>query len=298
MAERGHEFGPYARTLCELGQEHPEVVALVGDLTDATEVSAFAERFPQRYFNIGMAEQNMMGIAAGMAFEGDVPFVHSFGVFVTRRAYDQLAIAICYHNLSVKLIGTIPGLTSRLGPTHQAIEDVALMRHLPNMTVIDPADAVEIRHATRAAFAHPGPVYLRMQRREVPVLHDETGYRFEIGKAIPMAQGTDVILISTGLMLAHVLDAHDVLAREHVSAGILHVPTIKPLDSGAITSAAAATGALVTVENPYCGGRIGERRRRGGRRGLSCPRHSRRHTGPVRPRRYARIPVSRVWADC
>jgi len=250
-------FGPYGKSLVTLGEREGHTVVLGADLANSTEIDGFAKRFPERFFNIGAAEQNAINIAAGLAFEGEIPFVHSFGVFLTRRSYDQVCVQIAMHRANVKLIGVIPGLTSRLGPTHQAIDDVALMRLLPGMTVIDPADATEIEQAVPAIAAYDGPVYMRAMRREVPVILDPGSYRFEIGKAVELSSGTDVAILSTGLMLGESLSAVKILQQQSVSASLLHIPTVKPLDREAVLRAAASAGAVVTVENHLVSGGLG-----------------------------------------
>lgn len=250
-------FGPYGRALISLGEARPEVVVLGADLGTSTEIDGFQKRFPDRFFNLGAAEQNEVDVAVGMAFEGDIPFVHSFGVFLTRRAYEQVCVQVAMHRANVKLVGVIPGLTSRLGPTHQAIEDLSLMRALPGMTVLDPADATEIAQMVPAMADHDGPVYARMMRREVPVLLDPDRYRFRIGAAVLLRTGADVLLVTTGLMLGPVLAAADVLADEGVSAAVLHCPTVKPLDEAALLDLAATCRAVVTAENHLVAGGLG-----------------------------------------
>lgn len=249
--------GPYGQALIALGEVRPEVVVLGADLGTSTEIDGFQRRFPDRFFNLGAAEQNEVDVAVGMAFEGDIPFVHSFGVFLTRRAYEQVCVQVAMHRANVKLVGVIPGLTSRLGPTHQAIEDLSLMRTLPGMTVLDPADATEIAQMVPAMADHDGPIYARMMRREVPALLDPTRYRFRIGQAVVLRTGADVLLVTTGLMLAPVLAAAASLAAEGVSAAVLHCPTVKPLDEAAILDLAATCRAVVTAENHLVAGGLG-----------------------------------------
>lgn len=257
LARPAEAFGPYKQALIALGEARDDVVVLGADLGTSTEIDGFQARFPDRYFNVGAAEQNEIDIAVGMSFEGDIPFVHSFGVFLTRRAYEQVCVQVAMHRANVKLVGVIPGLTSRLGPTHQAIEDLALMRTLPGMTVLDPADATEITQMVPAMAELDGPVYARMMRREVPVLLDPERYRFRIGQAVPLRSGTDVLLVTTGLMLAPVLAAADLLAARGVSAAVLHCPTVKPLDVPAVLDLAATCRAVVTAENHLVAGGLG-----------------------------------------
>lgn len=257
LAQPQEETGPYRRTLVAVGEARPEVVVLGADLGNSTEIDAFQQRFPDRFFNVGSAEQNEVDIAVGMAFEGQVPFVHSFGVFLTRRAYEQVCVQVAMHGANVKLVGMIPGLTSRLGPTHQAIEDLSLMRTLPGMTVLDPADATEIEQAVWAMVDHRGPVYARMMRREVRRVLDPERYRFQIGKAVPLAAGRDVLLVSTGLVLETALQAAAMLRSEGVSAAVLHMPTLKPLDRECLLDLARDAGAVVTIENHLVTGGLG-----------------------------------------
>ncbi len=257
LARPAEAFGPYKQALIALGEARDDVVVLGADLGTSTEIDGFQARFPDRYFNVGAAEQNEIDIAVGMSFEGDIPFVHSFGVFLTRRAYEQVCVQVAMHRANVKLVGVIPGLTSRLGPTHQAIEDLALMRTLPGMTVLDPADATEISQMVPAMAEVDGPVYARMMRREVPVLLDPERYRFRIGQAVPLRSGADVLLVTTGLMLAPVLAAADLLAARGVSAAVLHCPTVKPLDVPAVLDLAATCRAVVTAENHLVAGGLG-----------------------------------------
>ncbi len=249
-------FGPYREAIVALGESDPRVVVLGADLGNSNEIDLFRERFPERFFNLGAAEQNEVNVAAGLALEGFVPFVHSFGVFLTRRAYEQVCVQIAMQRANVKLLGFLPGLVSRLGPTHQATDDLALMSALPGTTVIAPADATEIAQVVRAIAEHDGPVYSRMLRREVPVLLDPETHRFEIGKAYPLSKGADVTLLTTGMMLSNVLEAARLLRETGVDAGVLHVPTVKPLDRDAIL-AAAARGPLVVVENHTVVGGLG-----------------------------------------
>ncbi|ODT14298.1 MAG: transketolase, partial [Mesorhizobium sp. SCN 65-12] len=196
----------------------------------------------------GMAEQNLVAVAAGLARSSKVPFATTYGVFATRRAYDFVAIALAHSNLDVKIVAGLPGLTTGYGGTHQAIEDLALMRMIPGLTIIDPCDATEIEAATEAIAEHRGPVYMRLLRGAVPVVL-EPGYRFEIGKARRLREGTDIGIVSTGFMTERALDAADALRKQGISAGVLHVPTIKPFDAEAVAEFAAGVGRVVTAEN-------------------------------------------------
>lgn len=266
MADTGHGLllreprlvhGPYRTALAALGEARPDVVVVGADLGNSTEVDLFRERFPERFFNVGAAEQNEVGVAVGLAFEGEVPFVHSFGVFLTRRAYEQVCVQVAIHAANVKLIGMIPGLTSRLGPTHQAIEDLSLMRTLPGMCVVDPADATEISQAVWAFADWKGPVYSRMLRREVKVLFDPATYRFEVGRAVWLREGDDVAILTCGLALEPAIEALAILTTLGIEASLLHVPTLKPLDIDAVLRAARRCGAVVTSENHLVVGGLG-----------------------------------------
>jgi transketolase len=239
---------PFGRALARLGKARSDIVGLTADLGKYTDILPFRDAFPDRFFNVGMAEQNLVAVAAGLARSGKVPFATTYGVFATRRAYDFVAIALAHSNLDVKIVAGLPGLTTGYGGTHQAIEDLALMRMIPGLTIIDPCDATEIEAATEAIAEHRGPVYMRLLRGAVPVVL-EPGYRFEIGKARLLREGTDVGILSTGFMTERALDAADALRRQGISAGVLHVPTIKPFDAEAVAEFAAGVGRVVTAEN-------------------------------------------------
>jgi transketolase len=239
---------PFGRAMKALGEKRSEIVGLTADLGKYTDILPFRDAFPDRFFNVGMAEQNLVAVAAGLARTGLIPYATTYGVFATRRAFDFVAIACAHSNLNVKIIAGLPGLTTGYGGTHQAIEDLALMRMIPGLIVIDPCDATEIEAATIAIADHPGPVYMRQLRGAVPVVLDP-GYRFEIGKARRLRDGKDVGIVSTGLMTERAIDAADALAKRGVSVAVLHVPTIKPFDSEAVTEFAAGVDHLVTAEN-------------------------------------------------
>jgi transketolase len=239
---------PFGKALARLGQTRPEIVGLTADLGKYTDIHPFRDAFPERFFNVGMAEQNLVAVAAGLARTGKVPFATTYGVFATRRAFDFVAIALAHSNLDVKIVAGLPGLTTGYGGTHQAIEDLALMRMIPGLTIIDPCDATEIEAATEAIAGHKGPVYMRLLRGAVPVVF-EPGYRFQIGKARRLREGNDVGIIATGLMTERALDAADALRKQGISAGVLHVPTIKPFDAEAVAEFAAAVRHVVTAEN-------------------------------------------------
>jgi transketolase len=239
---------PFGRALTKLGQSRPDIVGLTADLGKYTDILPFREAFPDRFFNVGMAEQNLVAVAAGLARTGKVPFATTYGVFATRRAYDFVAIALAHSNLNVKIVAGLPGLTTGYGGTHQAIEDLALMRMIPGLTIIDPCDATEIEAATAAIASHNGPVYMRLLRGSVPVVF-EPGYKFEIGKARRLRDGKDIGIISTGFMTERAMDAAAALQKRGISAGVLHVPTIKPFDTEAVAAFAAGVDHIVTAEN-------------------------------------------------
>jgi transketolase len=239
---------PFGRALVKLAQRRPEIVGLTADLGKYTDILPFRDAFPERFFNVGMAEQNLVAVAAGLARTGLVPFATTYGVFATRRAFDFVAIACAHSNLNVKIVAGLPGLTTGYGGTHQAIEDLALMRMIPGLTIIDPCDATEIEAATAAIADHPGPVYMRLLRGAVPVVLDPS-YRFEIGKALRLREGKDIGIVSTGFMTERALDAAETLAKRGVSVAVLHVPTIKPFDVEAVASFAADVDHIVAAEN-------------------------------------------------
>jgi len=248
----------YGAALVELGRLNPNVVVLDADLAKSTKTADFSKEFPQRFFDVGIAEQNMIGTAAGLAAAGKVPFASSFAVFATGRVYDQIRNSVAYPRLNVKIAATHAGVTvGEDGASHQMVEDIALMRVLPNMTVIVPADAVETRAAVLAAAEMDGPVYIRLGRSGVPVLHDENNFRFEPGRAVTLREGNDVAVIACGIMAAAALEAAEKLAGEGVSVRVLDVHTIKPLDVQAVVEAAKITGAVVTAEEHSIIGGLG-----------------------------------------
>jgi transketolase len=218
----------------------------------------FAKEFPQRYFQMGMAEQLLFGAAAGMAETGLVPFASTYSVFATRRAYDFICLDIAEPGLNVNVVGALPGLTTGYGPSHQATEDLAILRACPGLTIVDPCDAVDIEQAVPQLAAHDGPTYLRLLRGNVPAVLDEYDYRFELGKAAELRTGRDVVIISTGLMTMRALQAAARLEADHVDVAVLHVPTIKPLDREAILRAAAPGRLVVTCENHTVVGGLAE----------------------------------------
>ncbi|SOZ38097.1 transketolase family protein [Cupriavidus neocaledonicus] len=250
---------PFGHALAELGRHKQNVIGMTADLGKYTDLHIFAQAFPERYYQMGMAEQLLMGAAAGFAHEGAQPFVTTYAVFATRRAYDFMHQAIAEDNLDVKIVCALPGLTTGYGPSHQAAEDLALMRAMPNMTVIDPCDAVEIEQMVPAIAAHNGPVYARLLRGNVPVVLDRYDYQFELGKARLLRDGAEVLVISSGIMTMRALEVADALAKDRIGVAVLHVPTIKPLDTETILREARRTGRLVVVaENHSVIGGLGE----------------------------------------
>jgi transketolase len=248
-ASRASVDAPFGQALAALGRKRPEIVGLTADLGKYTDILPFRDAFPQRFFNVGMAEQNLIAVAAGLARTGKIPFATTYGVFATRRAYDFIAIAVAHSRINVKVIAGLPGLTTGYGGTHQAIEDLALMRMVPGLVVIDPCDATDIAQATAAIAEHDGPVYMRLLRGKVPVVLDAATYRFAIGKAARLREGGDVGIVATGLMTERALDAAAALARRGIDAGVLHVPTLKPFDADAVAAFAASVDRVVTAEN-------------------------------------------------
>ncbi|MEW5898069.1 MAG: transketolase family protein [Bacillota bacterium] len=247
----------YGEALVELGRENPDVVVLDADLSKSTKTINFKKHFPERFFNMGIAEQNMLGTAAGLAAAGKIPFCSTFAVFAPGRSFDQLRNSIAYPKLNVKIGASHAGITvGEDGATHQSVEDIALVRAVPNMTVFVPADAVETKKVVMAAAEIKGPVYIRLGRAAVPVLHGED-FVFEPGKAVIMREGGDAAIIATGVMVAEALAAAEELSREGISVRVLNIHTIKPLDTEAIISAAKETGAIVTAEEHSVIGGLG-----------------------------------------
>ena len=237
----------------------PDIVGLSADLAKYTDLHIFAQAHPDRFYQMGMAEQLLMSAAAGLAREGFVSVATTYAVFAARRAYDFICLAIAEENLNVKIACALPGLTTGYGPSHQATEDVAIFRGMPNMTILDPCDAQEIEQMVPAMVAHQGPVYLRLLRGNVPLVLDEYGYRFEWGKAKTIRDGRDVLVISSGLMTMRALEVAEALREDRVDVAVLHVPTIKPLDAATILAEARRGGRLVVVaENHSVVGGLGE----------------------------------------
>ena len=247
----------FGKTLVELGHENPAVVVLDADLSPSTMTHYFQKEFPERFFEVGIAEANMMGIAAGLAANGKIPFASTFAVFATGRCFDQIRVSVAQAKLNVKIVPTHSGLTvGEDGASHQALEDLALICSLPGFTVIVPADGIETAGAIRAAAAHYGPCYVRLIRGKLPLVFDNT-YRFEIGKAVTMKQGTDATIMAIGTMVAPALEAAAALAQEGISCRVLNMSTLKPIDEAAVLKAAAETGAIVTAEEHQEHGGLG-----------------------------------------
>jgi transketolase len=246
----------YGKVLAELGAEHPEIVVLDGDLWNSTKTEEFRKRFPERFFDMGIAEQNMFAAAAGLALSGKIPFVSTFACF-GHRAWEHVRVSISIQNTNVKMVTTHAGITTgEDGHTAQMMEDLAAMRVLPNITVIAPADAVETEKAVRAIATHKGPVWMRLGRAKVPVLFDDN-YQFRIGKATLMRDGKDVTIVACGIMLAEALKAADSLAPEGIEAAVINMSTIKPLDVEALVNSARKTGCVVTAEEHQITGGLG-----------------------------------------
>lgn len=247
----------YGETLAALGAENDKIVVLDADLSGSTKTGTFAKRFPERFFNMGIAEANMVGTAAGLAAAGKVPFVSTFAIFAVGRAWEQVRQSVAYPKANVKVVATHGGITvGEDGGSHQSVEDVAIMRAVPNMTVIVPADGEETRQVIRAVAATPGPVYVRLGRNKVPNVFDEK-YTFVIGKGVEVLPGTDVTFITNGLMTAQAKQAADLLEKEGIAARVIHMPTVKPLDNELILKAARETGAIVTAEEHSIIGGLG-----------------------------------------
>ncbi|SDK96426.1 transketolase family protein [Natronincola ferrireducens] len=248
----------YGEALIEVGKKNPKVVVLDADLSKSTKTAGFGKHFPERFFNMGIAEQNMVGTAAGLATTGKIPFASTFAMFATGRAFEIIRNSIGYPNLNVKICATHAGLTvGEDGASHQALEDIACMRVIPNMTVIVPADAVEAKAAIHAISEVEGPVYVRLGRAGVPIINDENNYQFEIGKGVLLKDGKDVTIVATGIMVTEALAASEELEAKGLSVRVINIHTIKPIDETIITKAAKETGAIVTVEEHNVIGGLG-----------------------------------------
>ena len=247
----------YGKTLVDLGRENPDVVVLDADLSRSTMTHFFASEFPNRFFDCGIAEQNMVSIAAGLAASGKIPFASTFAVFVPGRCFDQLRMSIAYSRLNVKLVVTHGGISvGEDGTSHHSVEDLALIGSLPGFTVIVPADAIEAAQAVKVAAASYGPFYIRLCRPKLPLLYTED-YRFELGKAVAMRQGKDATIIAIGVMVSAALEAADNLRRQGIDCRVLNMPTLKPVDEATIIKAASETGAVVTAEEHLEHGGLG-----------------------------------------
>ncbi len=248
----------YGNALVEVGQENPGVIVLDADLANATKTNTFQKAFPDRHIDCGIAECNMTGIAAGLATCGKIPFISSFAMFAAGRNYEQIRNSIGYPHLNVKIGATHAGITvGEDGASHQCLEDIALMRVIPGMTVIVPADDTEAKAAVHAAVDYEGPVYLRFGRAGVPIINDPETYKFEMGKGVLLREGTDVTIVATGIMVAAALDAAEILAADGISAEVINIHTIKPLDEDIIIKSASKTGKVVTAEEHSVIGGLG-----------------------------------------
>lgn len=260
IAEAGQEVksAPFGHALCALAENRPEIVGMTADLSKYTDMHIFAGKYPNRFFQMGMAEQLLMASAGGMAKTGIIPFATTYAVFATRRAYDFIHQVIAEENLNVKIACALPGLTTGYGPSHQGTEDLAMMCAVPGMTVIDPCDAIEIEQMVPAVADHAGPVYMRLLRGQVPVVLKEYNYNFELGKAKLLEDGSDVLIISSGILTMRAIEAAKHLKKDNISVAILHCPTIKPLDAETILREARKPGRLiVTAENHTIVGGLG-----------------------------------------
>jgi len=257
MSEKIATRYAYGEALAEAG-ENPKIVALDADVSTCTMSCIFGKKYPERFFNVGIAEANMVGIAAGLASCGYIPFVHSFAMFTAGRTYDQIRNSVAYPGLNVKVVGTHAGLTvGEDGATHQCIEDIALMRVIPGMTVVCPADGSETRAAVHAIAEYEGPVYLRLGRLPVDTVTDISGYRFELGKAVKLKEGHDATVIAMGMLVPEALKAADILAAQGIRVRVLNMHTVKPLDTEAVLAAAKETGLIVTAEEHNVYGGLG-----------------------------------------
>ncbi|MFO7996851.1 MAG: transketolase C-terminal domain-containing protein [Dehalococcoidia bacterium] len=249
----------YGKTLVELGRLNKEIVVLDADLSPSTMTDLFAREFPDRFFNCGLQEQNMVSIAAGLAASGKIVFASTFAIFVSCRCFDQLRLCLSQSALNVKIVATHGGITvGEDGSSHHAVEDLALLCALPGFTVLVPADAIEAAEAIRTAANVYGPFYIRLSRPKTPLVYPE-GYRLTLGKAVTMRQGKDITIIATGIMVAKALEAADVLARQDVDCRVVNIHTLKPLDEAAVVKAASETGAIVVAEEHLAQGGLGSR---------------------------------------
>ena len=250
---------PFGKALVECARDRPEIVGLTADLAKYTDLHLFAQAYPDRFYQMGMAEQLLMAAAGGMAKEGLIPFATTYAAFGTRRAFDFIHQVIAEENLNVKICCALPGLTTGYGPSHAAIEDIAMMRGVPGLTIVDPCDALDLEQAVPQIVAHKGPVYMRLARGNVPLVLDEYDYRFELGKAKLLRDGNDVLMISSGFMTMRALEVAQALQADNIGVAVLHCPTIKPLDEAAVIEAVKYKHRLVVVaENHSVVGGLGE----------------------------------------
>ena len=250
---------PFGKALVEYARDRPEIVGMTADLAKYTDLHLFAQAYPDRFYQMGMAEQLLMAAAGGMAKEGLIPFATTYAAFGTRRAYDFIHQVIAEENLNVKICCALPGLTTGYGPSHAAIEDIAMMRGVPGLTIVDPCDALELEQAVPQIAAQKGPVYMRLARGNVPLVLDEYGYQFELGKAKLLRDGNEVLVISSGFMTARALEVAQALQADNIGVAVLHCPTIKPLDEATIVEAVKYKHRLVVVaENHSVVGGLGE----------------------------------------
>lgn len=248
----------YGEALVELGKENPNIVVLDADLSCSTQTQMFAKVFPDRFFNCGIAEQDAMGTAVGLSTCGKIPFVSTFAMFASGRAWDQVRNGICYPKFNVKIVATHGGITvGEDGATHQANEDISIMRSIPNMTVIVPADYTEVKAAIKYAATHKGPMYIRISRTSVPTIFDETKYKFDLNKAIVIKEGKDLTLLSNGETLKEIIKSAQILAEQGIDAEVINVPVVKPFDCDTIIKSAQKTKFVVTVENHSIIGGLG-----------------------------------------
>lgn len=249
--------GAFGDELKALGEKNPNIVALDADLSGSTKTSTFAKAFPERFFNLGIAEQDMITTALGLSLTGKIPFAATFAVFATGRTYDQIRNSVCYQKGNVKIVGAHGGITvGEDGASHQSLEDISLMRGLPNMIVTAPSDYEQMRQVVRFAAAHVGPVYIRMSRVDVPCIYDEK-YKFDVNKAVVLKEGKDVTIIAAGDILSEVVRAGEILSEQGIDAEIINTPVIKPLDASTIINSVSKTGLAVTVENHSVIGGLG-----------------------------------------
>ncbi|MBO5092629.1 MAG: transketolase family protein [Clostridia bacterium] len=258
MADKIATREAYGNSLVEFGEKYENIVVLDADLAEATKTCMFKKKFPERFFDCGIAENNMMSVAAGLSTCGKIPFASTFAMFAAGRSFEQIRNSIGYPHLNVKICATHAGISvGEDGATHQCNEDIALMRTIPGMVVINPSDAVEARAAVEAAINYQGPVYIRFGRLALPIINEQEGYSFQIGKAIKVADGKDVTIVANGMMVAEAIEARKMLADEGISASIINMHTVKPLDVEALVADAKITGAVVVSEEHNIIGGLG-----------------------------------------